>query len=295
MIFSHSTSGVPVLSKLDLEHIADSHTRDFVRFNKKDDLRFSVWKFAAHYLEIAVRFEYLSNNACILGMSVFVDGTKVPFYQPDSGRVLWKQVEANTILLDESLNAGSLTNISKSRFTLMHESAHQILHSQYFRNLAKSPGNHSIAYSTQKDLSNAQTETAPSVAWTDTEWIEWQANYLASALLMPKRRVLTALKEYNFYEYYRARVNQKVYEPTAYRLLVRDLARAFRVSDTTAKIRLESIGFERLDNLWEPKPDPYGPDYLAPRNRDPFQTTRTDDDILEEWEARYLDPDYSLS
>ncbi len=75
MNWFQTSSGVPILSKHELEYVADLYTQEFVHFVKKDEPSFSVWKFAVSFLKKAVSFEYLSNNSCILGMSVFVDNT----------------------------------------------------------------------------------------------------------------------------------------------------------------------------------------------------------------------------
>ena len=129
-------SGVPILSKQELEYVADQYTQAFSRFDGNDNAGFSVLKFAVNFLRKTVSFEHLSNNSCILGISVFLNDTPIPIYQPATGRVEWKPVHANAILLDKSLEPGQFTSVTKARFTLMHESAHQILHGEFYRKLA---------------------------------------------------------------------------------------------------------------------------------------------------------------
>ena len=278
MQYNISPSGVPILSKSDLESIADSHTRSFIHFDGKDSPRFSVWKFAAYFLKKSVSFEYLSNNACILGLSIFVDDTPIPVYEPEKKSVVWRKMKADTILLDKSLHSEMGYEVNKCRFTLMHECAHQLLHGEYYRGIGLSRG--AVAYSIQKKQAADRLSVVPRPTWTNVDWIEWQANYLASALLMPKHRIKVVLGEFDFYDRYRIEVENKRYEPLAFDSFAYNIASVFRVSPITARIRLETVGVKRLEDQYEAPPDPYGP-----------PTPKTQDEILQEWEERYLDPD----
>ena len=138
MSFFQNERGVPVLSKQELEEIALDQTKAFVRYDGKDDERFSVWKFAAYYLGKKVRFEWLSNSAYILGMSVFTDHSMIPIYNPEDDKFTLNDIDKNTILLDKTLGQEPIVSLSKPRFTLMHECAHQLLHQDYFKRLAAS-------------------------------------------------------------------------------------------------------------------------------------------------------------
>ena len=96
-----SGGGVPVMSKDQLEYIADQHTLSFGRYDGKEDPGFSAWKFAAYYLKKTVRFEWLSNDGCILGLSSFARGTRIPVYLPDENGMDWLELGPNTILLSK--------------------------------------------------------------------------------------------------------------------------------------------------------------------------------------------------
>ena len=145
-----SGGGVPVMSKDQLEYIADQHTLSFGRYDGKEDLGFSAWKFAAYYLKKTVRFEWLSNDGCILGLSSFSKGTKIPVYLPDENGMDWLEIGPDTILLSKAFE-DSLLGPSKPRFTLMHECAHHLLHKGYFQRKAASGSGEAVAYSLQKD------------------------------------------------------------------------------------------------------------------------------------------------
>lgn len=290
MRYNISSSGVPILSKQDLEAIADRHTRSFTRLVGEDSPRFSVLRFANHFLKKHVQFEHLSNNACILGLSVFIDGTPIPIYRPEENSVKWCKLNADTILMDKSLHSPIGYNVQKCRFTLIHECAHHLLHVGYYQGLASRRSSRAIAYSIQKEHSRASLEDTPTPTWSDVDWIEWQANYMASALLMPRHRIELAINECDYYDTYKTKVMQKRFEPEAYKSFTRSIARFFRVSDTTAKIRLTNVGFERLEDRYEPPIDPYGP-FVNPPNRKLTKREEENERILLEWENRFLNPD----
>jgi len=283
--------GVPVLSKEDLENIALEHTKAFIRYDGKDDDRFSVWKFAAYYLGKRVHFEWLSHNAYILGMSVFADHTMIPIYAPDDDKFTLNDFDKNTILLDKTLAAEPIVSLSKPRFTLMHECAHQLLHQEYYKLQAIATQEGAVAYSVKMDQAPVNEEEKAKAAWSDKEWMEWQANYLAGALLMPKHRIEKALKEYYILDAYQKRVRYRESEPEAFNSLVHDVARLFRVSPWSAEIRLDHIGFERQPNLVVKKPDPMSA-FIIPY-KEPRMTAkeRKEQKILDSYE-KYLDPNY---
>ena len=284
-------SKVPILSKQRLEQIANTHTQAFSHFDGKDEPEFSVWKFAVSYLGMEVRYEWLSNCIYMLGMSVFTDNYPVPIYNPDTKKVSIKRFGKDTILLDKSLDTVPLYSVSKSRFTLMHECAHQILHQDYNR-MRKPAGEGGLAaYSLVDSGDNSRTKMNPQKEWTDIEWMEWQADYLAAALLMPKHRIDQFLKESDILSEYQDSVKAKQFEERAYRRFVMQLADAFKVSETTAKIRMANMGFKRLSDLSERMISPY--DDEAKNGQKRSQTLDfLNEETLQDWEDKYLDPEY---
>lgn len=254
MNFSGGASRIPILGKRELEHLAEGHTKSFSRYEGKDNPGFSVWKFAAYYLGKKVGFEWLSNDGCVLGLSSFVEGTSVPVFDPDTNRVRWRNLEADTILLSKTLENMPFAP-GKPRFTLMHECAHHLLHKGYFQSRAAAGSGKAVAYSLQRD--NERVCVQEKKAWTDEERMEWQANYLASALLMPESRVERVLEQRGYKEDYFQHVLARSPESGAYRQLLSGLAFEFRVSMTVARIRIEGLGFERFPDLTIRKPDPW--------------------------------------
>lgn len=259
MSTSYSGSSIPALCKPELEYLAEEQMKAFARFEGKDDPDFKVWKFAAFFLGKKVGFEWLSNTGAILGLSSFLDGTSVPVFDPDGNTVVYRELEGDTILLSKELEH-PFVSLGKPRFTLMHECAHHLLHAGYYKRLAATGGGKQVACSIQRD--SDMTLVTPKAQWTDDERMEWQANYFASALLMPESRVERIMKDTGWQDDYFQRVVTRCSERSAYHDLVFRLASAFRVTQRMAEIRLDALKFERLPDLQAVKPDPWA--YLPP-------------------------------
>ena len=128
------TVRAPYYSKDQLEYLADQHTEAFSRYDGTEDPGFSAWKFAAHYMGKTVRFEWLSSNGFILGLSSFTAGTRVAIYLPEENNFEWQELGPDTSLLSKLLEDAFL-NPGRARFTLMHECAHHLLHTHYFQKI----------------------------------------------------------------------------------------------------------------------------------------------------------------
>ena len=286
MSLNSSASGVPVLSREQMEDIAEVHAARYVRLQGDKDTHLSAGRFAVQYLGKKVRFERLSHDGWILGLSVFADGTRIPVYQPKTGEAEWAEADAGTILLDRSLEVGKdvpNSALSRPRFTLMHECAHQLLHSDYYRRIAASGDKSAVAYSVQRSGDTIDTQRE---SWTDVDWIEWQANYLAGALLIPRSRLVHMIKGSAPIDDYRISVNYRHPEDDAFKALLDKLAWIFQTSPRTAELRLQHVGFKRLPDLYERKPDPWGPCAFP----EPEPRTRRRDikeqRIFEKWEYK---------
>ena len=150
-------------------------------------------------------YQYIRNNGRILGETVFED-MMVAVYEPENqeGYKLIP-VSAGTVLIDATLLNGHTDG--RFRYTCAHELAHWVFHKGFF---------------TQSGEPAAQTLTQRS-SETDKA-IEWQADRLASYLLMPKGSVKKA--------FYRNRGGENA---------VGSLAAIFGVSRTAMTIRLTEM------------------------------------------------------
>lgn len=239
--FKLSPSGVPILSKEQMERIAEKYIRDFIPEMLQNCMPLPVDNFCEGYQKLIIDYPYLSNNGCYLGMAVFGDQTPVTIYESETNSIRHELYNSRTILIDRSLLEEEKEQ--KLRFTAMHECSHQILHANYFRKLEAKAGEHRILC---RQESVEKNSSKPSSEWTDVDRMEWQANYLAAALLMPKAAVQDCMDACQMKEYYQARVREGMYEETAFTNAAMELVYAFRVSLFSAKFRLMNLGFTRL-------------------------------------------------
>ena len=155
---------------------------------------------------ISIEYMRLTESGNELGRMIFDNGYSTRFdVEADNYELV--RVEAGTMLIEARLLEDA-KQYGRYRFTLAHELGHWILHKDIF----SGTGVAAASYTTDKD---------------GIESVEWQANYLAKAILMPKGQVKRA-----FY--------QVQSESVAYTVAV--LANLFEVSMQAMKIRLGEIG-----------------------------------------------------
>lgn len=111
--------------------------------------------------KLDIEYKYLTNNGRILGKTIFDDGY-TPYYDAEKRRYDLLQVKKGTMLIDATLLAPEKKG--RLRFTEAHELAHWILHQEVF------VGTGEVAAFMSSDQDTA---------------VEWQANVLATNILMP--------------------------------------------------------------------------------------------------------------
>ena len=138
-------------------------------------------------------------------------------------------ISVNTIIIEGTL-AENPAYEHRERFTLGHEAAHGLIHAEYYRRKAEFAGfcdNSGGIYSRPcaPDLSGVD---ASGKRLQGEAWLEWQANYLAAVLLMPK----AAIKNIDF------KCNGRWHLE-----LISMMVEVFNVSAQAAWVRLASLGY----------------------------------------------------
>lgn len=140
-------------------------------------------------------------------------------------------------------------NVPRERFTLAHELGHHILgHADYMAQ----------EYCEEEDFATCKDSE---LNQSNIGRLEWQANYFASCILLPRRHLTQ-----DFVEMARNHdlqdkghgllyVDDQLCNQVAYRLITNALCAKYRVSRTVVKIRLENLGFlndarGRLTRAW---------------------------------------------
>ena len=141
-------------------------------------------------------------------------------YDQDEKRYRLIAVKAGTILVEERLCVDRL--LGRLRFTCAHELGHWVLHQKL--------------YSGTGDVAAYEGKTSLDESYG---LVEWQADALATALLMPLPQIKRS--------FYRLRAGR------SHEHLVAEMARIFQVSKQAMRIRLET---RNLISVWYGKAPP---------------------------------------
>lgn len=246
-----SKSGVPILSKESIDYIAERFLEDFCPEALKEPREIDIESFAFNYLKLEQDFQYLSHCGIYLGMMVFKDTDKLAVYNPDKNRAEYIEAREGTIIIDNSLLEESQE--CRYRFTVGHEAGHWIFHRLFF----------------QRDMKQASSFLRPAQAvvqcraaslegkmkhfdqWNDSDRMEWQANYMSSALFMPKSIVVDSYNRCYFRE---DMERENDCDAPYYReMYTNSMAGFFNVSRQAAEIRLKSLGLMKGYPISQPK------------------------------------------
>jgi Zn-dependent peptidase ImmA (M78 family) len=188
------------------------------------------------HLFLTVKNKALGYNDAVLGVTAFEDVKDVPcldeMYQPTT-----IDLEAGTVLIHSCLLGSK--NKPRRRFTVAHEGSHWILHRSYH-----SPLNQKFTFRTQRSpyiaCRSANIEKTHYELKTDDDWEEWQADSLASALLMPLNQFhLVAHSVIG--KFGKRYLSDKVIRN--YIECVEEIADTFVVSRKATEIRLKQLGY----------------------------------------------------
>lgn len=246
---------VPILSKSELEDIAEIILYDYDSRILEEPKILDVEDLAENYLGLDMDYQDLSHNQSILGMIVFND-CLTTVYDIKNSRLKYIEAKEGTIFIDNSLL--NEEQARRGRFTLGHEIAHWILHkSKYSFNpnqltfFDESPKQSKPIIKCRKH-SIENTESFRRKLSSDEDWIEWQADYLSSTLLMPKVIFTKITNEKFVYKNIAKGYYEYGYDENLdlwIDILVSELADIFDVSYTAVKIRLKNLGLIRENSI----------------------------------------------
>lgn len=231
--FRVKKNGVPVVSKKELDNIGERFVRDYQPDVLKTPGPVDIDGFVEHYLGMTPDYQYLSHNGIYLGMTVFNDTNKVPVYDPVAKRAEYISARARTVIIDNRLLEENQQH--RYRFTLGHEGSHDILHSGYF---AYNPDqlsmfDYPLTPMIQCRMDSPTSRKPDPNLWTDADRMEWQANRLSSAILMPTTAVRIVATRY-------PQCRTSLQDSFS---LIQEVAEVFDVSAEAATYRLKDLGY----------------------------------------------------
>lgn len=218
---------VPVISKEDVEIKAEMFLQEYCPEALRSPMAVPIELIAEKDMGLTIDYAHLTEDLSILGMMVFTDG-KVEIYKKDTDEYVYAGVKKGTILIDSDLyhNGGR----ARERFTVAHEVAHWVTHGLSYA---------SLSYTDQSlsTLCRCHAKQATKLI-TPEDWLEWQANSIGAAILMPKVPFIVqaeALKD----EY--SEFADWADEDMFGEIIAGELASKFGVSKQAASIRLNTL------------------------------------------------------
>jgi len=233
-------NGVPVLSKEHIDIIAESFIKDFSPDALKEPQPIDIDSFIMNYLKLKQDFQYLSHCGVYLGMMVFNDTRRVVVYDPYNNKAEYIAAKQGTVIIDNTLLEEGQEH--RYRFTMGHEGGHWIFHRDVFW---QNPNQTSFFDPPRDAIVKCRAvalegKPKPFTQWTDHDRMEWQSNYMSSALMMPKSMVLALYNE----GWLRKIMNdESPYMQALFpELLISTVAQTFNVSNQASEIRLKNLG-----------------------------------------------------
>ena len=172
---------LPFLSKADIEQVVEKHLKKFNPNALTNPTPIDVEGMAERYFNLSIDYKRLTTDGSVLGMAVFNDSDRFVYFEEDMS-ISVKRIKAGTIVLDDYATKTE----TRLLFTLAHEIGHTLFHEDYILSLYNDK-NYACR---SQDSDKLKSE----IIWTEERTMEWQAEYFASALLMPRKAVI-ALKE----------------------------------------------------------------------------------------------------
>lgn len=179
---------------------------------------------------------YLSRDGTVLGMAVFQEGTAI-LTDGDRRACIPVPIKAGTILVDNGIIVSEREAIY--RFTICHEIGHALLHERIFCK----PENMRL-YAEQSreygasliDSRTTMAKTKRRALHTIRDWVEWQANFFASAILMPRSLIRKAVCSDFVTD-----INKKEESLLSFDAQIEAVSLCFKVSPSAALYRLQYL------------------------------------------------------
>lgn len=211
------------LYKYEIEEIGNAMANNFLLRQGIYAKNMNIKAFAADFLNLKITYVELFNCKQPAGFTTYRD---IKLRLNVGGVCEIVRICANTIVLDAKLRD---EQSGFKNFTIAHECAHHIIHrienDENIGNLSKS--------------FYGQFHEMPRPSVSIVRWIEWQANALASVLLMPKSIIHKAMQLYEHPEKFISYTYDKITErDSAY---IERIAKMLGVSYTALKIRLYQL------------------------------------------------------
>lgn len=228
-----------ILSRKDIDKIAERVLKAYKNMPENNDMditHIDPELLLTKLLGFNLEYTHLSLERNILGATTTVP-MEIEVYAGDDSEYIYL-LDGNTVLIEQDLK-DDISQLGRCNFTIAHESAHQILKMLYPKDYDAAPQNARVLF--YKSDSEKQKRI--------TDWYEWQANALASAILLPSDLIKRAMCIFNVGE--KITLLNKAYAGSIYDKFCY-MARFLGVSKTALAIRMKQLGLLEKDYLDKP-------------------------------------------
>jgi len=236
--YPRKSNGMFYINKDQMDDIAAMMLGEYMPSVLEEAQPVDIDALAEDKLFLTIQHKSIGHGGGFLGLTAFEDVKDLPCLD-DMFRPIKIDIPAGTVLIHSDLQG--YQNRARRRFTVAHECSHWVLHRSYH-----SPTNQTYSFRTQRPpyiaCRAANIERKRYEPKTDSDWEEWQADALASALLMPLRP-FRALADRLVCKGGRRHLSDRV--DGEYIECVEEVADTFTVSKTAAEIRLKQLGYIR--------------------------------------------------
>lgn len=238
--------GVPLVSAKRLERYAADILKDYQPELLTSPQPLNIELFAEQYLDACLELRPLTANRSILGVTVF-NGGLIPVYDNIKGKLVAIEVPERTIMVEQGII--NTHEPGRFNFTLAHEAAgHLACHADVNISTGKicRQERGAVVFMCRPEGATHASNKLK----TPEDWLEWQADYMAGAILMPAATVPMAVSwilreagvlggDYGLRE---LRNN-----PRLQMYVAKHIGQIYRTSTSAARIRLQNldlIGFQ---------------------------------------------------
>ncbi|MCL2517311.1 MAG: ImmA/IrrE family metallo-endopeptidase [Oscillospiraceae bacterium] len=215
LLTSYSFTQVPYIANEALDEYAEALVRDYSPERLITPGAFDILGFVRNYLGLNVKYYPLNYENMVIGVTAFHDD-QIQIYDESTNAAFTIDVESGTVVIDISLQAKQ--NENRCRFTLAHEGSHWLIH----RN----------------------TLCGDMVRRKNKYCLENQADFLAAAILIPRRALRVAYLDFFRRSSEKPRVlvrGKDQPDDILVKQLASYIADIFHVSNRAALIRLEKL------------------------------------------------------
>ena len=225
------------LSRNNLESIGERYVRAYKRLPEfKGGTVYSVSPsiLIEQVLNLNIEYHHLSLDGSVLGVTTKDHETGYKVYD-ETDEVEYFFFDGNTILIEKDLR-DDISRLGRRHYTEAHEASHQILQMLFPEDYMNESSKLHFCLATPEPVQNR-------------DWKEWQADTLASVLLMPKELVVQAMQLHGLGE----KINRlnRIWATEEYEKFC-SMARLLGVSKQALSIRLSQLGLVEHNDFRNP-------------------------------------------